>query len=289
MDRLRTWQLFALATVIWGTTWHAILYQIEHTTPEAGVALRFTLAGLCVLAWRSWRGESMRFAWRAHLWFAVPGTLMFSLSYLCVYYAESHVPSGLVAVGYAAAPLVNGIGAWLLWRTALGPRFLVGGVLGVTGVTLIFWPEFAQASSATALGAALTVAAVALSAAGNLVIVGNPKRGLGMWPTLGWGMVYGGALSALFVLASGQSFEWPTQPAWWLSLVYLSMAGSVVAFACFLTLQQRLGPGKASTVGVMTPMVALAMSAAFEGYVPGWATAAGIALAIAGNVLMLRR
>jgi drug/metabolite transporter (DMT)-like permease len=76
--------------------------------------------------------------------------------------------------------------------------------------------------------------------------------------------------------------------SWWLSLAYLAVAGTVVAFAGFLTLQQRLGPGKAATVGVMTPVVALVVSTALEGYRPEALTAAGAALAILGNVLMLR-
>lgn len=43
------------------------------------------------------------------------------------------------------------------------------------------------------------------------------------------------------------------------------------------------------TIGVMTPVVALAVSSAFEGFRPGALTLAGAALAVAGNVLMLRR
>jgi drug/metabolite transporter (DMT)-like permease len=63
----------------------------------------------------------------------------------------------------------------------------------------------------------------------------------------------------------------------------------VIAFGAFLTLQHRIGPGKASTIGVMTPVVALAVSTAFEGYEPGWPALAGALLTIGGNVLMLRR
>ncbi len=71
--------------------------------------------------------------------------------------------------------------------------------------------------------------------------------------------------------------------------MYLSLAGTVVAFAAFLTLQDRLGPGKAATVGVMTPVIALVVSTALEGYRPELRTLAGAALAIAGNALMLSR
>jgi drug/metabolite transporter (DMT)-like permease len=57
MTRLPAWQLFALAVLIWGTTWHAITYQLHGTPPEWGVALRFTLAAAVVLAFAAWRGE----------------------------------------------------------------------------------------------------------------------------------------------------------------------------------------------------------------------------------------
>ena len=79
----------------------------------------------------------------------------------------------------------------------------------------------------------------------------------------------------------------PTAPSWWLSLAYLAFAGSVLTFACFLTLQDRVGVGAAGTVGVMTPLLALLVSIAFEGFRPDLLTAAGALLAVAGNALML--
>ena len=69
---------------------------------------------------------------------------------------------------------------------------------------------------------------------------------------------------------------------------YLSVAGSVIAFACYLTLQQRVGPGPASTLGVMTPVFALVVSALFEGFRPVLLTWLGAALAVLGNVLILK-
>jgi drug/metabolite transporter (DMT)-like permease len=287
--RLPTWQLFVVAVVIWSTTWHAILYQLAQTTPEFGVALRFGAAGALALAFAALRGDRLRCTPREHALLALQGVFMYSLSYLCVYHAETHVPSGLVAVGYSAAPLLNGIGAWLLWRTPINARFLAGGALCVAGVALIFWPEIARAASAdsTALGAAFTVGAVLLSSVGNLAATRNASHQLPFWPALGWGMAYGAALSCIVVVASGQALVLPSAPSWWLSLAYLSIAGSVIAFACFLALQQRVGPGPASTIGVMTPVLALVVSALFEGFRPVALTWLGAMLAVAGNVLIL--
>jgi drug/metabolite transporter (DMT)-like permease len=288
--RLPSWQLFAIAVLIWSTTWHAILYQLAHTTPEVGVTLRFALAGALILGWAAWRGDRVRCTPREHALLALQGVFMYSLAYLAVYHAERHVPTGLVAVGYSASPLVNGIGAWLLWRTAIGVRFLAGGVLCIAGVSLIFWPEFERVTdgTATARGATFTVAAVLLSAVGSLAASRNTVHRLPFWPALGWGMAYGAALSCVVTLASGQSFTFPAVPSWWLSLAYLSLAGSVIAFACYLALQQRVGPGPASGIGVMTPVLALVISTLLEGFRPSLLTWLGAALAVLGNVLILR-
>lgn len=288
--RLPSWQLFLVAVAIWSTTWYAILFQLAHTSPEVGVTLRFALAGALILAFAAGRGERLRCTAREHAWIALQGVFMYSVSYIAVYHAEKHVTTGLVAVGYSASPLVNGIGSCLLWRTPLGLRFVVGGILCVAGVTLIFWPELARVATgdATARGAAFTVAAVLLSAIGSLASSRNAERGLPFWTALGGGMLYGAAFSAAIVLASGQSFAVPAVASWWLSLAYLSIAGSVIAFACYVTLQHRVGPGAASTVGVMTPVLALVISTLFEGFVPVWMTWIGAALAVAGNVLILR-
>jgi len=290
---LPTWQLFAIAVAIWSTTWHAILYQLEHTAPEAGVALRFALAGALALGVAAWRGDRLRCSLPEHARIALQGVFMYSLAYLCVYHAEKHVASGLVAVGYSVSPLVNGIAAWLLWRTALTRRFLIGGVLCVAGVAMIFAPEIGALTSGDAAlrGALFTTGAVALSAIGSLLASRNPTHRLPFWPTIGWGMLYSALLSAAMAGASGQSLVPPAPlaaPAWWLALAYLAVAGSVIAFACYLALQQRVGPGAASTVGVMTPVFALVLSALFEGFRPVALTWIGAALAVAGNALILQ-
>ena len=290
MHRLRTWQLFAICVLTWGTTWHAITYQVGQVAPEFGVALRFGLAGLFVLAGCLLSGRSLRFDWRAHAAFALQGGFMYGVSYICVYHAERHVPSGLVAVGYSTSPLVSGLGALLLFGVAVTRGFVFGGMLGLAGVALIFWPEFGKAADAdaTSLGTLYTAASVLLSTIGSLSASRNRQRGLPLWPALGFGMVYGALVAAAIAFAFSRSFVLPTAPSWWITLLYLALAGSVMTFACFLTLQDRVGPGPAGAIGVMTPLLALVVSLAFEGYRPDLTTAAGAVLAMLGNALMLR-
>jgi drug/metabolite transporter (DMT)-like permease len=289
MNKLRNWQLFAICVLTWGTTWYAITWQIGDTSPEVGVALRFAIAGLLVLGIAAASGTSLRFGLTAHALFALQGAFMYGISYVFIYHAERHLVSGLVAVGYSAAPLLGGVGAWLLFRAPLAPRFLLGGLVGIAGVALIFWPEFGKATrgSGTAIGVAFTVGALLMSVVGSLAASRNRHHGLPFWPSLGWGMVYGAATCAVIALARGQSFALPATAVWWGSLLYLAIAGSVMTFACYLTLQDRIGPGPAGTIGVMTPLLALAVSMLLEGYRPDAITAVGALLAIVGNGLML--
>jgi drug/metabolite transporter (DMT)-like permease len=290
MARLRNWHLFAVCVLVWGTTWHAITYQIGVTEPDVGVALRFLIAGVFVLLMCAWRGLPLWVSLRAQALLALQGVFMYGLSYVSVYEAERHLPSGLVAVGYSASPLLAGVGAKWLFGIPVTGRFLAGGVLGIAGVALMFWPEFGRVAAGTsaARGVAFTVGAVMLSAVGSLTASRNRSQGLPFWPALGWGMLYGALAAAVVAGLLGHSFTLPAAPSWWLSLLYLSLAGSVLTFACYLTLQDRLGPGPSGTIGVMTPLLALVMSMVFEGFRPDVLTGVGAALAIGGNLFMLR-
>jgi drug/metabolite transporter (DMT)-like permease len=291
MHRLTSWQLFAICVLTWGTTWYGITFQIGHTTPEVGVALRFALAGTVVLAYCAARRVRLRFSWREHALFVLQGSFLYGVSYVCVYHAERHVVSGLVAVGYSASPLVTGLGAHALFGMRVTARFVTGGLLGLAGVALMFWPEFGKAtgSEGVLLGALFTVAAVLLSSIGALAASRNRLHGLPFWPALGFGMLYGAAVAGLAALLQGQSFAVPAVASWWVSLFYLALAGSVLTFACYLTLQERIGPGPTGTIGVMTPLLALIVSMIFEAFRPDALTLTGAALAVAGNVLMLQR
>ena len=291
MQRFKSWQLFAVCVLVWATTWHAVTYQITPIAPEIAVALRFGLAGALLVAACALRGLRLRFSLRDHGLLALQGAFLYGVSYVSVYYAERHIASGLVAVGYSASPLITGLGAYALFGIAVGPRFVVGGLLGMAGVALIFWPEFgkATAGAGVALGAAFTIASVFLSAVGSLAASRNRSRALPFWPALGYGMLYGAAACLAIGLLRGESLALPTAAAWWLSLAYLVLAGSVLTFACFLTLQDRIGPGPTGSIGVMTPLLALLVSVALEGYRPDWFTGVGAALAVTGNALMLRR
>ncbi len=133
-------QLFVAAVAIWGSTWLAITFQLGKVAPEASVTYRFFLASLLIFAYCFARRLPLGFSARQHLWTVLMGVLMFSVSYIFVYYAEQHVVSGLVAVGYSASPMLGLIGMRVFFGTPMTRLLVLGSILGMVGIAPGFWP-----------------------------------------------------------------------------------------------------------------------------------------------------
>jgi len=283
--------IFIGCVLIWGTTWLAITWQLGPVAPEVSVSHRFLLAAAAIAAWCWLRGLPLRLRAAEHAQLALQGAAMYSVSYILIYYAELHVTSGLVAIGYSASPLLSALGAHLFLKQPVAPRVALGALLGILGISAVFWPEFARigrGANGVALGALLTALAVLISNAGGLLAQRNHHRGLRGWPAMAWSMGYGGLVSLAAALALGRAYTIDTGAPYLLSLLYLTLLGTIVTFAGFLTLVGRIGAARASYVGVMAPVVALLVSTLFEGFAWHPLTVAGVAVSVAGNVLVLR-
>jgi drug/metabolite transporter (DMT)-like permease len=283
-------QLFVACVAIWSSTWIAITFQLGAVAPEASVFYRFLLASVLVFAYCRARRLPLRYGLREHAWLALFGVFTFSVGYIFVYYAEHHVVSGLVAIGYSASPLLGMLGMRLFFRTPMTRPMATASLLGIAGIVLVFLPEFGrlQEGGSPAAGAIFTVLAVLASALGTMIAHRNQEARLPLWQSMAWGMLYGAIFSLLATLATGKTLGFEPTPAYVLSLVYLAVPGSILAFAAFLTLLQRIGAARAGYVGVMVPIVALVISAAFEEFRWQALTWAGVAVSLLGNVLILR-
>ena len=251
---------------------------------------RFLLAALLLFGYCLARRLPLRYDLRQHAWIALQGILMFSVSYIFVYYAEANVVSGLVAVGYSASPLLAMLGMRAFFGTPMTARLALGSVLGIVGITLVFYPEIAhlRGGGRPVLGALFTALAVLVSTFGSLVAHRNQQAKLPLWQSMAWGMLYGAAFSLAATLAGGQSLAFEASAPYVLSLLYLAILGSIVAFAGYLTLLERIGMARAGYIGVMVPIVALVISAAFEEFRWHPLTWVGIAVSVLGNIVILR-
>jgi drug/metabolite transporter (DMT)-like permease len=103
------------------------------------------------------------------------------------------------------------------------------------------------------------------------------------------GMFYGTVFMGLLALSMGHQFNFDQAPQYFMSLIYLSLFGTVLAFSAYMTLMKRIGAGRASYVAVLVPIVALLLSTFFEHFVWHLSTVIGVALCLAGNALILSK
>jgi drug/metabolite transporter (DMT)-like permease len=98
-------------------------------------------------------------------------------------------------------------------------------------------------------------------------------------------MVYGTLFAAATAQVAGAAWTFDARPAYVLSLGYLAVCGSVVAFVTYFALLKRVGAGPSSYVAIATPVIALLLSTFLEGYRWTWVAALGVVLAVLGNGL----
>lgn len=276
--------LFWGPALIWATTWHVILYQFGNVSALNSVAYRFILASAILFVIARWRGDSLAVSLRLHPWMALTGALQYGVGYVGTYEAERHLASGLVAVLFSLMIFTNAIGGALFMGQAITRRFVISGCIGITGVALIFWPDIAAAGGKDDvwLGVGLGLMAVTSASLGNILTLRVSRDGLALTTLLGWSMGYGGVVLLAVASITGDGLHFDTRISYWLSLLYLSVFGSVIAFLLYFKLAKRQGPARAALTGMVIPVIALAVSATFEGWKITPTAAVGIALCLTG-------
>lgn len=289
--RLPTWLLFLAPVAIWASTWHVILYQLDSTVPAlTSVGWRFALSALLLAGLARARGVSLKLPRYAHGYALATGVIQYAGNYWSIYEAERFVPSGLVAVLFCLMVFMNAGVAWLLWRQPVSRRFLAASSGAVLGVALIFWPEIATTGARpnAALGLGLSLFAVVVAVIGGFFTLVLTRRGLPLVPVLAWSMGYGAAFLLTLSLATGRGLPFDTAWPYVGSLVYLAAFGSVIAFTLYYKLAQRRGPAQAALVGVLVPVIALVISALFEGWQATPLAVGGMALCLASLFVATR-
>lgn len=281
--------LYASTVLIWGSTWLAITYQLGEVDPVLSVAYRFTLASILLLIFSKLRRLNLRFSLRQHFFIALQGLLLFSINYLLVYLAELHLTSGLVAVVFSTLVFMNIFFGALLLGTPIRMNVLLGGVIGLAGITLVFLPELSAFSLQDSgfLGLLLSLAATLVASLGNVTAAHNQRNGLPVVQTNALGMGYGALAMYGYALIRGVPLSFSFSSTYLVSLIYLAVFGSIIAFGAYLTLLGRIGADRAAYASLIFPIIALGISTFFEGY--NWNASAllGVLLVVAGNFLVL--
>ncbi len=231
----------------------------------------------------------MRFNRTQHLWMAFQGVFLFCLNYLVIYWATSSLTSGLIAVIFSTIVLMNIANSIVFLRKSASLLMIIGALLGLAGIGLIFAPEITSFSSSnTSLtGVGLSLLGTYIASLGNIISAHNQRQKLPVIQTNAYGMAYGAIILLAAALFQGQPLNFDFSAAYTLSLLYLALFGSVLAFGSYLTLLGRIGPEKAAYTMVLFPLVALGISTVFENYQWTLSSILGVSLVLLGNVIII--
>jgi drug/metabolite transporter (DMT)-like permease len=280
----------AICALIWGTTWYAITFQLGAVDPVVSVVLRFGIAATLLALLVKATGGRLALTRRQHLAALGQGLFSFAISYAFVYASEEKIASAVVAVIFAALAFLN----LILFRVASGqkavPAAWLGAGLGVVGVGVLSGGEVMGAGLGVhaVAGVSFALIAVVASAFGNWFAWRGQQAGSGVLPSTAWAMAYGTGTLALYGLVTGVSWSVAWSPAYVISLLYLAVFGSVVAFGLYFTIARARGYATASYISALTPPIAMLVSVLFENARFGVLAFAGLALVLAGQLFLIR-
>jgi drug/metabolite transporter (DMT)-like permease len=256
----KTLLAFAIIYFVWGSTFLAVRIGVREVPPFLLAAMRFLVAGLALYVWMIVRGEPSpsRRQWRSAFLLAL---LIFVGDYGLLFWAEQRVPSGIAAVMMATIPVFMALSEIIILRTQkLTVRLALALLIGIGGVALLMSRSLNLGG--TPIDRAGAVALIIGSVNWSVASVLTRKLPLPASKVMSSGtqMFAGGILLALTAAALGefQNFHPSTvSRGAWLSLLYLIVAGSIIAFTAYVWLIHHESPTKVGTYAYVNPVVAV--------------------------------
>ena len=247
---------FLFVVLIGGGNFLGVKYTVQELDPFWGAGIRFLAAAAIlfliarVRRLHLPRGPALTGA-------LVYGVLAFFAAYALAYYAIQRLTPGIAAVIMASVPLVTLFLATVQRLEAFRWRGLAGAVAAIGGIAVIAGGGGGDGLHTPSLLAALGMAVCA--AESGLVL----KRFPGSHPvtTNVVAMAFGAVLLLVMSALSGESLVAPNQTDTWVALVYLVVIGSVVLFILYVIGLNRWTASGMSYMFVLTPIVAVLLSA----------------------------
>jgi len=285
----RTLLAFGIIYFVWGSTFLAIRVGVREVPPFLLAAMRFLVAGIVLYGWLIARGERSpnRGQWMSVVLLAF---LIFVLDYGLLFWAEQRVPSGIAAVMLATIPVFMTLSEIIFLGTQrFTARLAFALLIGIGGVAVLMSHSLSLGGTPIdARGAAaLIVAAVSWSAASAL----TRKLPLPSSKVMSSGaqMLAGGMLLAIAAAALGEFrgfHPWSVSRGAWLALLYLIVAGSIIAFTAYVWLIHHESPTKVGTYAYVNPVVAVLLGYFLGGEGLGLRTILGTLLVLISVVVI---
>jgi drug/metabolite transporter (DMT)-like permease len=278
---------FACIYVIWGSTYLAIRYAVETIPPLFVASFRHVIAGALLFGWCWRRGlRPTRQQWSASIVLAV---LFFLIGHGTLHWAQQSLPSGMAALLVATEPIFVAIILMVTGRNRITLSLSIGVLLGLAGVALIFGGDVRTGRSEMLYSLVVLIGTLSWSI--GMVYSRSAKLHPDSQMAAGMSLLAGAVLLFLGGTVTGELAELHLSAISMkslLSLVYLAVAGSLVAYSAYFWLLNRFPPTLVATHTYVNPLVALALGWAVAGEVlPGRVVFGGLVV-IAAIVWMSR-
>ena len=258
--------LWALAAVcfFWGTTYLAIKTGVREMPPLLFSGVRFMLAGALLAGFSLATGRRFpRGADRTTLLTAA--VLMMAVANGSLAWALQRVPSGMASLLVAVTPL------WLVVLARLGgervsARGWAGVAVGLVGMLVLVGPDLggSRPRPGVALGAAVLCFSTAVWAWSSVYMKRRP-HGADPFAAVAVQKLAGGGAAVLLGLAFGEAPRWHPTPAGLWALLYLTFAGSLVGYTCYLYALKHLPTERVAMYAYANPVVAVSLGVSFGG------------------------
>jgi len=250
---------FGLVYLFWGSTYLGIDIAVQTIPPALMCGLRFSVAGLVMLAVCAATGHRIRYSLRQIALSAIVGLLLLMGGNLTLSYAELTVSSGLSALIIAITPLwFLVLDSLLLGDHHISGRGKAGLALGIVGLFVLVLPDL-QAGS---MGRRELIASVSLiggsfSWALGSVLSKKWQSGMDVFGATAWQVTAAGAGNLLFALLNGDLKHATWAPRSLAAVGYLVVCGSWIGYTAYIWLLEHVPTSKVSTYAYVNPVVAV--------------------------------
>jgi drug/metabolite transporter (DMT)-like permease len=287
-DRGLAYAAFAIVCIVWGTTYLVIRIGLETIPPLLLTGIRYTAAGLLLLAVVLVRRTPIPRDARTLGNLALCGFLMVGLGNLAVVWSEQWVPSGLAALLVATAPF------WMaiieMFRPSgerLNARGALGTLIGFGGVALLVTPKGSGGAWSTAFLIGALV--IQIGSIGWQLGSFQGKYNLKHVPLLASAalqMLFGGVIVTVVGFAIGEGSRFVLTPRTFGALAYLTLVGSVIAYSAYVFALAHMRTTHTSLYAYVNPVVAVFLGWLILHEPLTWMSIAAMVVILAGVALV---
>ena len=256
--RARVYLAYAIVSIVWGSTYLAIRVGVQEMPPFWMAGTRFLVAGMIIGAYALLKGHRLPSDLRTWGWLVLSGMLILGVAVGGMFWAEQYLDSGLAALLACLSPLLMALYGSLGREGDRLTLLLVGGlVIGLLGVGILVDPAWTTGAGRFSLYAVLVIIVGGNAWSGGSVMAKRTLKEVSPLVSSAIHSLAGAAfLLILDIIFYGGS--WPSASPWaWISLGYLTLFGSVIAYSSYVSLLTHMAPAKAGTFTYINPVVAV--------------------------------